>query len=93
MQQIVKYSRGRVIKYNQMHNKQGTLTRIPTAKMLKQCAVHMCKKDTFLEEVVSIISESKIEPTANAAECLCNAVCQQYEDAFASVTEKEALPY
>jgi hypothetical protein len=25
---------------------------------------------------------------SNAVECLCNAVCQKYDDAFASIAEK-----
>jgi hypothetical protein len=47
MQEIVKFNGGRVIKYKQVCNKQGALTWVPTAKTLKQYAVHMMKKDSF----------------------------------------------
>jgi hypothetical protein len=57
MQELVKYNGGRVINYNQVCNKHGTLTRIPTAKTLKQYEVHMYQKYSFLEEAVNIISE------------------------------------
>jgi hypothetical protein len=48
MQKNVNYYGGRVIKYKQVCNNQGTLTWIPTAKTLKKYAEHMIKKDTFL---------------------------------------------
>jgi hypothetical protein len=91
LQEIVKFSGGKVIKYNQACNKPGTLTRIPSAKNLKQYTVHMCKKESFLEEMINVISECTNEPKKKAVECLCHAHCQKYEDAFASVEEKQGI--
>ena len=74
MQEIVKFNGGRVIKYKQACNKQGALTWVPTAKTLKQYAVHMMKKDSFLHEILQIISDSTNVVKENAAECLCSAL-------------------
>jgi hypothetical protein len=93
LQEIVKFSGGKVIKYNQACNKPGTLTRIPSAKNLKQYTVHMCKKESFLDEMINVMSECTNEPKINAAECLCHALCQKYEDAFASIVEKKRYYY
>jgi hypothetical protein len=56
LQEIVKFSRGKVIKYNQVYNKPGTLARIPSAKKLEALPVHMCKKESFLDETINIIT-------------------------------------
>ena len=74
-----------------MCNKQGALTWVPTAKTLKQYAVHMMKKDRFSDEILQIISDSTNVAKENAAECLCSAICNKYEDAFASVAENRGI--
>ncbi len=74
-----------------MCHKQGALTRVPTAKTLKQYAVHMMENDSFLDEILQIISDSTNEVKENTAECLCSAICINYEDAFVSVAEHRGI--
>jgi hypothetical protein len=67
LQEIVKFNGGRVIKYKQACNKQGALTWVPTAKTLKQYAVHMIKKESFLDEILQLINDSANKVKESAA--------------------------
>jgi hypothetical protein len=49
------------------------------------------EKRLFLDEILQIISDSTNVVKENAAECHCSAICNKYEDAFASVAENRGI--
>jgi hypothetical protein len=46
-----------------------------------------------VDKMINVMNECTNEPKINAAKCLCHALCQKYEDAFASFAEKKVLLY
>lgn len=93
MQEIVKYYGGGVIKYNQVCNKQGALTRVPTNSTMHQYTAQMRRKGSFIDEILQIMSNNTKESVENAAECIISFLAQRYEENFVSVATEKGIAF
>jgi hypothetical protein len=53
----------------------------------------MCKKESFLDETINIISERTNEPKMNAAECLCQFFVKSMKKHLPPLQKNKVLLY